>query len=67
MIYVARTTNLDQMKRITIDIEDNLYSQIKTLAFVDGKSVSALARDALKEYCKGQYAEDIQVLDPRKS
>ncbi len=67
MTYITRITNLDQMKRITIDIEDDLYSHIKALAFVDDKSISALARDALKAYCKDHYAEDIQILDPRKS
>ncbi len=67
MIYITRTTNPDQIKRITIDIEDNLYGYIKTLAFVDDKSITALARDALKAYCKDHYTEDIQILDPRKS
>ncbi len=55
------------MKRITLEIPDALYQDIKKLAFIEDRSIASVTREALEMFCIDRQIRDIKILDERKA
>ena len=53
------------MKRITLEIPEELHKEIRKLAFIEDRSISSVTKEALETYCVQKNAKNIQILDKR--
>ena len=53
------------MKRITLEVPEDLYREIKKLAFIEDRSISSVTREALEMFCVDRKVRDIKILDER--
>lgn len=53
------------MKRITLEIPEELHKEIKKLAFVEDRSISSVTREALEAFCAQKNAINIKIVDQR--
>ena len=54
-----------QMKRITLEVSEELYQDIKKFAFVEDRSISSVTREALEMFCIDRQIRDIKIMDTR--
>ena len=55
------------MKRIVLEVSENLYQDIKKFAHVEDRSISSVTREALEMFCIDRQIREIKILDERKS
>ena len=55
------------MKRITLEVSEELYKDIKKFAFVEDRSISCVTREALEMFCIDRQIREIKIFDERKS
>ena len=55
------------MKRIVLEVSENLYQDIKKFAYVEDRSISSVTREALEMFCIDRQIREIKILDERKS
>jgi len=53
------------VKRITLEVPEQLYKKIKKLAFIEDRSISSVTREALEMFCIDRQINDIKILDER--
>ena len=53
------------MKRITLEVPENLHNALKKYAFVEGRSLSSITREALEMFCVDRQIQEIKILDER--
>jgi len=53
------------LKRITLEVPDQLHKEIKKLAFIEDRSISSVTREALEIFCINRRINDIKILDER--
>ena len=53
------------MKRITLEVPEELHKEIKKLAFIEDRSISSVTREALEMFCIDRQIRDIKILDER--
>ena len=53
------------MKRITLEVPEELHKEIKKLAFIEDRSISSVTREALEMFCIDRQIKEIKILDER--
>ena len=53
------------MKRITLEVSEELYRDIKEFAFIEDRSISSVTREALEMFCIDRQIRDIKIMDTR--
>jgi hypothetical protein len=53
------------MKRITLEVPEALHNDIKKFAFIEGRSISSVTREALEMFCVDRQIREIKILDER--
>ena len=54
------------MKKINLDVSEELYQDIKKFAFVEDRSISSVTKEALEMFCIDRQIRDIKIMDARK-
>jgi predicted transcriptional regulator len=53
------------MRRITLEVPEELHRAIKKLAFVEDRSITSITREALEMFCVDRQLKEIKVVDER--
>ena len=54
-----------RVKRITLAVSEDLHNALKKYAFVEGRSLSSITREALERFCVDRQIQEIKILDER--